>query len=142
MLLLCSTNTFGQFSDSDVVLIGPVYAEKVVLSIGYAKELGSGFYVAGFSGFGKTVEAEANTFKLFSIWKKLCVGPVLGGGVDWSEEAGDVGEPTLGEIFGAAGAVTTYTVFDDKIGVWGFWKRNIAERANVPVAGVGLYYIF
>ena len=143
ILLLCAVSVSGQITpeDASVVLAGPVLTEgKISVSIGYAKDLGSGFYLAGFGGFGETVEAEASAFKLFSVWKKLYVGPVIGGGVDWSDEIGTGGEPTKAEMFGAAGAVVTYTIFDNKLGLWGFWKRNVAERANNPTAGLGLYY--
>ena len=140
-LLLCASSAIGQVGDGSIALVGPVLTEgKVSVSIGYAREIGSGFYLAGFGGFGETVEAEASAFKLFGVWKKLYVGPVLGGGVDWSDEIGTGGEPTTAELFGAAGAVATYTY--GKVGLWGFWKRNIAERANDPTAGLGLYYQF
>lgn len=141
LLLLCALPIMGQVlpDDADVVLAGPILVEgEIGVAIGYSKEL-LGLQIVTLGKFGATVEAEAEVLKLFKLLDRLHIGPVAGGGVDWSDEAGTGGTPTSSYFFGAAGAAITYGI-TERFGAWGFWKRIITDKENKPNLGIGLFY--
>lgn len=127
--------------DASAVLAGPVIVDGGVgLTIGYSKEV-LGLQLVALGRFGETPELEGEAVKLFKLTGKLYVGPIAGAGVDWSDKAGTDGELVASYLFGAAGIATAY-VIAEHVGAWGFWRRQITEKENVPVFGAGLYYKF
>lgn len=130
---------FGQVAPEEMsaALIGPVSVDgELALQIGYSKQI-LGLWLTGFGQFGETVEAAGEVTKLFQIWNQLYVGPVAGGGVDWSNQTGTGGVPTEAYIFGAGGLAVTYG-FTDPVGAWGFYKFR---TENKPKFGFGLYLL-
>ena len=138
LAFIMSTSAMAQV-EVDAVLIGPMYAnETFSLSIGYAKDI-NGLIVASHSKFGNTVETEIEVIKFFHISGKLYAGPVAGGGVDWSDEAGTEGNSGVSYLYGAAGASIIYDV-NDWLGIWSFGKHYEAKEDKGLIVGIGLYY--
>lgn len=143
VVLFCAVSVTSQVApeDATAVLAGPVIIDgELGLTIGYSKKV-AGLHLVSTGRFGETVEAEADMLKLFKIATNLYIGPIAGGGVDWSDEAGTGGVPTTSYLFGATGIAGTYSIME-QIGIWSFWQRHITNKANNPIAGVGLYYKF
>jgi len=123
--------------EPSAVLIGPVSVDgELALQIGYSKEV-LGLWITGFGQFGETVEATGEVTKLFKVSNRFYIGPVAGGGVDWSDQTGTGGVPTEAYIFGAGGIAVTYG-FVDPMGIWGFYKFR---TENKPEFGFGLYLL-
>lgn len=137
LLLFCGGSGDAQVApeEASAVLIGPVSVDGVIaLQVGYSREV-FGLWLAGFGQFGKTAEASGEVVKLFQVLKNFYVGPIAGGGVDWSDETGTGGVPVEAYIYGAAGAGATYNI-TDQIGVWGLYKFR---TENKPKIGLGVF---
>jgi hypothetical protein len=139
LLATCATAQVAP-EEASAVLAGPTITDgELAVSVGYSKEL-LGMHAVVMGQFGETVEAQGELVKLFKLANRLYFGPVAGGGVDWSDEAGTGGSPTTAYVFGAAGGAVTYG-FTNKLGLWAFGKQHMVDEIKPKfIGGIGFYY--
>ncbi len=138
LILLLATSVFSMAmpTEKSAVLVGPVSVDgHMGFQVGYSKEFSPGLWATGFGQFGETVEASGELVKLFKITEKLYVGPLGGGGVDWSDRTGTGGVPIEAYLYGTVGAASTYGI-SNQLGLWGFWKTRTEFK---PKFGIGFY---